>query len=110
MTKVVSAMTMQGHMKTLQGTQYKGASNYVGRQQQPQLACGADGMLEPNITCYYCKDTGHTKINCVQLNNTVMCELQAQEQVTNSKAILKKSTRTCIPKKKNNCSSNLGPI
>ena len=32
MTKAVSTMTMQGHPKTLQGTQYQGASNYVGRQ------------------------------------------------------------------------------
>ena len=54
-------MTMQSHQKTLKGTQYQGASNYIGRQQQPQLACGADGMLEPNTTCVYCKDTGHAK-------------------------------------------------
>ena len=33
MTKVVSAMTMKEHLKTPQGTQYNGASNYVGRQQ-----------------------------------------------------------------------------
>ena len=32
MTKAVSAMTMKEHPKTLQGTQYKGASNYVGSQ------------------------------------------------------------------------------
>ena len=37
MTKVVSAMTMQGHPKTSKGTQYQGASNYISRQQQ-QLA------------------------------------------------------------------------
>ena len=65
MTKAVRAMTVQEYLKTLQGTQYKGASNYVGRQRQPQLACGADGMLEPNITCFYCNDTGHTKNNCI---------------------------------------------
>ena len=60
-TKVVSAMAMQGHLKTSQATQYLGASNYVGGQQQPQLAHGANGRLELNITCFYCKDTGHTK-------------------------------------------------
>ena len=43
MSKVVSAMTMQGHPKTSKGTQYQGASNYVGRLRQPQLAHGADG-------------------------------------------------------------------
>ena len=32
MTKVVSAMTVQGHPKTLKGTQYQSASNYIGRE------------------------------------------------------------------------------
>ena len=35
MTKVVSAMTMQGHPKTSKGTQYQGAPNYISREQQP---------------------------------------------------------------------------
>ena len=37
MSKVVSAMTMQGHSKTSKGTQYQGASNYIGREQQSQI-------------------------------------------------------------------------
>ena len=45
MTKVVSAMTVQGCQKTSMDTQYQGASNYIGREQQPQLAHGADWML-----------------------------------------------------------------
>ena len=69
MTKVVSAMAVQGHLKALKGTQHQGASKYVGMQQLPQLACGANGTLDPDITCFYCKDTRHTKNNCVQLNN-----------------------------------------
>ena len=32
MTKVVSTMTMKEHPKTSQGTHYKGASSYVGKQ------------------------------------------------------------------------------
>ena len=95
MTKVVSAMTVKEHLKTSQGTQDKGTSNYVGRQQQPQLTHGADGMLEPNITCFCCKDTRHTKNNCVRLNNKIMCELQAQEQVTNSKATCPRVNMGC---------------
>ena len=51
MTKVVSAMTMQDHQKTSRGMQYQGVSNYIGREQQPQLAHGADGMLQPGVTC-----------------------------------------------------------
>ena len=99
MTKVVSAMTMKECPKTSQGTQYKGASNYIGRQWQPQLACGADGMLEPNTTYYYCKDAGHMKDNCVWLNNKIACELQIQQQVTATKATSKKINGTHGPKK-----------
>ena len=40
MTKAVSVMTMQSHPKTSKGTQYQGASNYIGGEQQPELACG----------------------------------------------------------------------
>ena len=81
MSKVVSAMTMQGHPKTSKGTQYQGASNYEGRLRQPQLAHGADGTLQPSVTYFYCKDTRHIKDNCVWLNNKMAQEL-AQEQVT----------------------------
>ena len=65
MTKVVSMMTVKECPKTSHSTQYKGASSYAGRQRQPQLAHGANGMLDPNITCHYCKDTDCTKDNCV---------------------------------------------
>ena len=65
MSKVVSIMIMKECLKTTEGTQQKSASSYVGRQRQPQLAHGPIGTLEPNISCQYCKDTGHTKDNCV---------------------------------------------
>ena len=32
MTKVVSALTMKEHPTTSQGTKYKGASDYIGRE------------------------------------------------------------------------------
>ena len=86
MTKVVSDMTVKECPKTSWGIQYKGVSNYVGRQQQPPLAHGADGTLELNTICYYCKDTRHMKDNCNWLNNKIVHKLQAQEQVTANKA------------------------
>ena len=45
MTKAVSIMTVKEHLKTLQVTQYKGTSCYIGRLRQPQLACGTNGTL-----------------------------------------------------------------
>ena len=98
MTKAVSSMTVQScPTSTSKGTQYQGASSFIGRPRPPQLACGADGTLLPSITCNYCKDTGHFKDNCVQLNNKIACEL-AQEQVM-QKASTKKGSTTSVTKK-----------
>ena len=70
-SKAVSVMTMQGCLNSSKGTQYQGASNYIGREWQPQLAHGANGPLQPSVTCFYCKDTGHIKNDCVQLHNKI---------------------------------------
>ena len=73
LTKVVSAMTMQSHptLTSSKGTQYQGASSFIGRPRPPQLAHCVNGMLLPSVTCNYCKDTGHFKDNCVWLNNKI---------------------------------------
>ena len=99
MTKVVSAMTVQScpTSTSSKGTQYQGASSFIGRPRPPQLAHGANGMLLPSVTCNYCKDTRHVKDNCVQLNNKIMQEL-AQEQVT-QKASTKPGATLPVPKK-----------
>ena len=75
MTKAVSAMTVQRFPTSSRGTQYQGASSYIVRPSQPQLAHGANGTLGPSVTCFYCKDTGHVKDNCVCLNNKIVHEL-----------------------------------
>ena len=96
MTKVVRVMTMQSRLtSTSKGTQYQGASSFIGRPRPPQLAHGANGTLLPSMTCNYCKDTGHFKDNCVQLNNKIACEL-AQEQVTQM-ASVKPGSKTLLP-------------
>ena len=98
MTKAVSSMTVQSHpTSTSKGTQYTGASSFIGRPRPPQLAHGANGTLLPSITCNYCKDTRHFKDNCVWLNNKLACEL-AQEQAM-QKAGVKKGSTTSLPKK-----------
>ena len=108
MTKVVSSITVQScPTSTSKGTQYQGASSFIGRPNPPQLAHGANGTLLPSVTCNYCKDTRHFKDNCVQLNNKIACEL-AQEQVTMQKASVKPGSKTSLPK--NNGSSDLGPV
>ena len=98
MTKAVSSMTVQSCPSlSSKGTQYQGASSFIGRHRPPQLACGADGTLLPSITCNYCKDTGHFKDNCVRLNNKIAREL-AQDQVAR-KASDKPGSDKMLPKK-----------
>ena len=109
MTKAVKDMTMQSGPKTSKGTQYQGASNYIGRQRQPQLAHGANGMIQPDVICFYCKDTGHYKNNCVWLNNKIAHTLQAQDQVTATKKTPIKYN-TSPHKTKNSGSSDLGTV
>ena len=43
------------------------SKSYLGKPHPPQLAPGVDGSLDPVLTCWYCKDTGHLKENCVKL-------------------------------------------
>ena len=98
MTKVVSSMTMQIYpTSTSKGTQYQGASSFIGRPRPPQLAHGANGTLLPSVTCNYCKDTRHFKDNCVQLNNKIAREL-AQDQVM-QKASAKPGSTKSLSKK-----------
>ena len=98
MTKAVSSMTVQSRPSlSSKGTQYQGASSFIGRHRPPQLACGADGTLLPSITCNYCKDTGHFKDNCVRLNNKIAREL-AQDQAA-QKASDKPGSGKMLPKK-----------
>ena len=100
MTKAVSSMTVQSRPSlSSKGTQYKEASNFIGRPRPPQLARGANGTLLPSITCNYCKDTGHFKDNCVRLNNKLAREL-AQEEATRKASNSDKSGSTKqLPKK-----------
>ena len=98
MTKAVSSMTVQSRpTSTSKGTQYQGASSFIGRPRPPQLARGANGTLLPSITCNYCKDIGHFKDNCVQLNNKIAQEV-AQEQAM-QKASAKPGSVKSLPKK-----------
>ena len=98
MTKEVSSMTVQSCPSlSSKGTQYQGASSFIGRHRPPQLARGADGTLLPSITCNYCKDTRHFKDNCVWLNNKIAWEL-AQDQAA-QKASDKPGSGKTLPKK-----------
>ena len=45
---------------------------FLGKCHPSKLAAGKDGVINPEQSCQYCKDTGHLLENCLQL--------QAREQ------------------------------
>ena len=47
---------------------------YLGKPRPLKLALGIDGSLDPELSCQYCKDTGHLKENCVKLNRRLAFE------------------------------------
>ena len=40
---------------------------YLGLPREPQVTPGADGSLNPALSCRYCKDTGHNISNCAKV-------------------------------------------
>ena len=53
---------------TTNGASGDSAKPYLEKPRSPQLAPGIDGSMNPELSCWYCKDTGHLKENCVKLN------------------------------------------
>ena len=52
---------------------YSGKS-YLGKPRPLQPALGVDGSLDPDLSCWYCKDTGHLKENYKKLNRRLAQE------------------------------------
>ena len=47
---------------------------YLGKPRPLKLAPGIDGSLDPELSCWYCKDIGHLKENCIKLNRRLAWE------------------------------------
>ena len=47
---------------------------YLGKLRPLKLAPGINGSLNPELSCQYCKDTGHLKENCIKLNRRLALE------------------------------------
>ena len=53
---------------------------YLGQQREPQLTPGADGNLNPALSCKYCKDTGHDVGNCAKVKRKEALKAAAAAQ------------------------------
>ena len=61
---------------------------YLGKPCPPPLAPGMDGSLDLELTCKYCKDTGHIKENCIKVNWLLALEKWETEKKVSSSSII----------------------
>ena len=59
--------TSKDPSKKISGPKPLGGKHYLGKTKQPQITEGLDGTTDPNLTCQYCKDSGHELDNCKKL-------------------------------------------
>ena len=53
---------------------------YLGPHSEPQVTPGADGSLNPALSCRYCKDTGHDVSNCIEVKRKEALKAAAASQ------------------------------
>ena len=56
---------------------------YLGLPREPQVTPGADGSLNPALSCKYCKDTGHDVSNCTKVKRKEALKAAAASQQPN---------------------------
>ena len=57
---------------------------YLGPPREPQVTPGADGSLNPALSCRYCKDTGHDVSNCAKVKRKEALKAAAAAQQSNT--------------------------
>ena len=56
---------------------------YLGPPREAQVTPGADGSLNPALSCRYCKDTGHDVSNCAKVKRKEALKAAAAAQQSN---------------------------
>ena len=56
-------------------------SKFMGIPRPPKTSSRVDGSLDNNLTCQYCKDTGHELENCRWLKNKLVHEHAAMQSI-----------------------------
>ena len=58
-----------------------GGNKFMGTPRPPKPSAGVDWSLDNNLTCQYCKDTGHELENCKWLQNKLAHKHAAMQSV-----------------------------
>ena len=56
---------------------------YLGPHREPQVTPGADGSLNPALSCRYCKDMGHDVSNCAKVKRKEALKAAVATQQSN---------------------------
>ena len=56
---------------------------YLGMPREPQVTPGADGSLNPALSCKYCNDTGYNMSNCAKVKRKEALKAAAASQQSN---------------------------
>ena len=62
-------------------------SKFMGIPRPPKPSAGVDGSLDNNLTCWYCKDTGHELENCRWLKNKLAHECAATQSIVTEESL-----------------------
>ena len=57
---------------------------YLRPPREPKVTPGADGSLNPALSCRYCKDTGHDVSNCAKVKRKEALKAAAASQQSNT--------------------------
>ena len=75
-----STNPFQASSQTQPSTSSQYGRPYLGQPREPQLTPGADGNLNPALSCKYCKDTGHEVGNCAKVKRKEALKAAAAAQ------------------------------
>ena len=80
---VASSLNINMDKKSSQNEQPSGYTGrpYLGKPRPSKLALGIDGSLDPELSCWYCKDTCHLKENCIKLNRRLALECKQPDRL-----------------------------
>ena len=67
--------------KKIQPNKTNSGSKFIGIPRPPKPSAGVHRSLDNNLTCRYCKDTGHELENCRWLKNKLAGECAAMQSI-----------------------------
>ena len=73
--------------KKIQPSKTNSGNKFMGTPRPPKPSAGVDGSLENNLTCRYCKDTGHELENCRQLKNKLAHKHAATQSIVTEESL-----------------------